>query len=113
MSGREGCDGPVWCCGGGSRAGRYGRRARRGGNGALYGTTYQGGTANDGTVFRLTPPATSGDAWKETVLYHFSGGKDGGEPQAPPLLLHGMLYGTTSTGGATGHGTVFKLVAPG
>jgi uncharacterized repeat protein (TIGR03803 family) len=39
--------------------------------GALYGTTASGGKYGHGTVFKLTPPAASGDAWTETVLYSF------------------------------------------
>lgn len=45
-------------------------------NGALYGTTTHGGSANAGTVFRLTPPA-SGSSWTESLLYSFKGGSDG------------------------------------
>jgi uncharacterized repeat protein (TIGR03803 family) len=50
-------------------------------SGNLYGTTYYGGTANDGTVFALSPP-TSGGTWTETVLYSFAGGTDGRSPFA-------------------------------
>src|SRR5690348_13520851 len=45
-------------------------------SGNLYGTTYQGGQANVGVVFKL---GTSG---KETVLHSFTGGADGGSPYA-------------------------------
>ena len=31
--------------------------------GALYGTTKYGGTGSEGTVFKLTPPATGQTAW--------------------------------------------------
>lgn len=45
-------------------------------DGAIYGTTYEGGTANDGTVFSLRPPATACHSalcpWSETLLYSFS-----------------------------------------
>jgi len=41
-----------------------------GSDGALYGTTSEGGLfVNKGTVFKLTPPAGGGSAWSETVLY--------------------------------------------
>ena len=46
-------------------------------NGALYGTTYFGGTLGFGTVFKLAPPALGNTAWTETVLYSFKGGTDG------------------------------------
>jgi len=60
-------------------------------DGSLYGTTlgggyYCGNCANGGCgiVFNLKPPATVPPAalspWKETVLYRFSGGSDGGAP---------------------------------
>jgi uncharacterized repeat protein (TIGR03803 family) len=44
------------------------------------------------------------------VLYRFAGGSDGEQPQAG-LIFDGAsnLYGTTSNGGATAGGTVFKL----
>ena len=44
----------------------------RDGSGNLYGTTHQGGTSNRGTVFMIAPDG------KETVLYSFTGGADGG-----------------------------------
>ena len=74
------------------------------GKSELYGTTVFGGAYNHGTVFRIT---TSG---KETVVYSFTGGADGAAPEAGLVRdLKGNLYGTTSTGGAYGHGTVFKI----
>jgi uncharacterized repeat protein (TIGR03803 family) len=47
---------------------------------------------------------------KETVLYSFAGGADGAYPSAGLVRdAVGNLYGTTSAGGASDHGTVFKL----
>ena len=40
--------------------------------GALYGTTYRGGSANGGTVFKLIPPAKGLSAWTETIPRSFS-----------------------------------------
>src|SRR5439155_564252 len=94
--------------------------------GNLYGTTWNGGSFADGTVFKLDP---SGN---ETVLYSFdnrmwgeyapadaSGNEkllysftypDGASPEAGLVMdTAGNLYGTTLVGGASGHGTVFKL----
>ena len=72
-------------------------------NGALYGTTSGGGNG-DGTVFRIAPDGT------ETVLYAFSGGKDGKSPNAGLVFdAKANLYGTTSGGGENAYGTVFKL----
>jgi len=44
------------------------------------------------------------------VLYAFTGGTDGGDPQAGVLQdPEGNLYGTTYSGGAHGAGAVYKL----
>lgn len=72
--------------------------------GNLYGTTLEGGSYADGTIFELD---TSGNL---TVLYSFAGGADGGLPRAGLLLdKAGNLYGTTTVAGSYGWGTVFKL----
>jgi uncharacterized repeat protein (TIGR03803 family) len=83
--------------------------------GALYGTTVQGGTFGGGTVFQLSPSSTG---WTHTVLYSFTGSKDGGEPyKGVTLDAQGNLYGTAVTGGAGscegGCGVVFKLTNSG
>jgi hypothetical protein len=62
--------------------------------GALYGTTSEGGIPNCGpfapeqtgcgTVFKLTPPASGQTQWTETVLYTFQGGSDGWQPLGHP-----------------------------
>jgi uncharacterized repeat protein (TIGR03803 family) len=62
-------------------------------NGALYGTTMDGGETGYGTVFSLT---TSG---VETVLHSFSGAPDGANPYSGLVNLNGTLYGTTFYGG--------------
>ena len=79
--------------------------------GEFYGMTSGDGSANYGTVFRLTPPTASGGEWTVKVLYSFSGGTDGSGPSGPLLLLHSAFYGTTETGGSEGNGTVFELAA--
>ena len=43
--------------------------------GNLYGTTFEGGTANAGVVYKVDT------AGQETVLYSFTGGADGGQPR--------------------------------
>ena len=82
-----------------------------GANGALFGTTYSGGTSGMGTVIELIPPTTPGGAWTETVLHSFTGADgDGAEPYAGLVLgANGVLYGTTVGGGSKGWGTVFAL----
>src|ERR1022692_4939538 len=75
--------------------------------GNLYGTTYQGGTANVGVVYKLD---TTGH---ETVLYSFTGGADGGGPTAGVILdSAGNLYGT-ATYSSAGAGVVYKLDSTG
>lgn len=81
--------------------------------GALYGTTSSGGAHAEGTVFKLTPPATQGGAWTETILYSFKGGTDGSNPASALIFdTKGALYGTTPIGGANNFGIAFKLTAP-
>ena len=80
-------------------------------SGNLYGTTNLGGPADQGTVFKVMPDGT------EAVLHAFTGGGDGGYPQANLLLdKTGNLFGTTVSGGSgcsDGCGTVFKIAADG
>jgi len=73
--------------------------------GNLYGTTAAGGTANAGTVFKLSKAGT------ETVLYSFAGGTtDGCNPYGGLIRdTADNLYGTTSGCGASSYGTVFEL----
>jgi uncharacterized repeat protein (TIGR03803 family) len=84
-------------------------------DGTLYGTTSQGGASNLGVVFALTPPASPGGPWIETVLHSFAGGSDGGDPQSSVTIgPAGVLYGTTYEGGTASCdcGVVFALVPP-
>jgi uncharacterized repeat protein (TIGR03803 family) len=98
----------------------------------LYGTTNLGGSVlcragggfGCGTVFSLTPPASPGGAWTETVFHNFAGGNsDGAIPYRRVAIGAGsVLYGTTHTGGngscidpgasIIGCGTVYSLKPP-
>ncbi|QGM44920.1 choice-of-anchor tandem repeat GloVer-containing protein [Methylocystis heyeri] len=79
--------------------------------GALYGTTYSGGSGS-GAVFKLTPPVFGASQWTETVLYKFSG-SDGANPSSGLIRdSHGSLYGVTQGGGAHNLGAAFKLTPP-
>jgi uncharacterized repeat protein (TIGR03803 family) len=85
--------------------------------GNLYGTTTEFfiGCGNEykqcGTVFQLSPG--SNGQWTETVLHRFctSGTcTDGASPYGGVIFdAQGNLYATTSSGGAYGAGTVFRL----
>jgi uncharacterized repeat protein (TIGR03803 family) len=82
--------------------------------GNLYSTTVNGGDdlscsysgiPGCGVVFKLDPTG------KETVLYTFTGGADGGVPSGLIRDREGNLYGTTLGGGSSSlaAGTVFKV----
>jgi uncharacterized repeat protein (TIGR03803 family) len=77
-------------------------------DGNFYGTTCNGGASREGTVFKMTRTG------KLTVLYNFTGGNDGKCPLAPPIEgIDGNYYGTTSGGGLSAAGTVYKVTAAG
>jgi uncharacterized repeat protein (TIGR03803 family) len=76
----------------------------QGTDGNFYGTTLEGGISKGwGTVFEITPDGLLNS------LHSFTGGADGGSPEATLAQgVDGRLYGTTSEGG-TGSGTVFAI----
>ena len=83
----------------------------QGKDGAFYGTALQGGVVNChglgcGTVFRI-----SADRSSFSVLHKFAGGtSDGGAPNASLVQgTDGAFYGTTTQGGASDNGVVFRL----
>ena len=79
----------------------------QGGDGKLYGTAYQGGTNNLGSVFSLTTNGTF------TPLYSFDG-DNGANPEASLVQAsNGLLYGSTYSGGTNGFGTLFSLTTNG
>jgi uncharacterized repeat protein (TIGR03803 family) len=75
--------------------------------GNLFGTTNQGGQADVGLVFELSPSG------KETILHSFMAGSDGANPYSGVLLAGGNLYGTTYRGGASNAGVVYQISAAG
>jgi len=76
--------------------------------GNLYGMTSYGGVSFSGVVFKLAP--NSEGTWSESVLHNFTGGADGGTPEAGLVFdATGNLYGTTGSGGSSNFGVVFKL----
>jgi uncharacterized repeat protein (TIGR03803 family) len=75
-------------------------------DGYLYGTTYTGGSAGYGSLFKLSPTGTYTD------LHDFQGGSDGAKPFSQPIQASdGNFYGTTyGTGGAS---TVYRYQGDG
>jgi uncharacterized repeat protein (TIGR03803 family) len=76
----------------------------QGSDGSFYGTTSEGGTNGEGTVFQMSADGAL------TSLYSFTNGVDGANPQAGLVQgSDGNFYGTAYSGGAYGWGTVFKI----
>jgi len=77
----------------------------------FYGTTQTGGSAGSGTVFKITPQGAV------TILHSFGDGsvKNDGATPASSLIRasDGNFYGTTSSGGSAGQGTVFEITPQG
>jgi uncharacterized repeat protein (TIGR03803 family) len=73
-------------------------------NSSLYGVTYHGGTNDLGTIFRIAPDGTG-----YATLHSFAGGTaDGQYPGVKLRRVDGIQYGSTTSGGAHGLGTIFK-----
>ncbi len=73
-------------------------------NGKFYGTTKLGGTNNYGTLFEYDPMAESLSA-----LINFDATVIGGDSKGKIFEAdNGLLYGTTTTGGPLGNGTLFS-----
>jgi len=80
----------------------------------LYGTTYGNGVSDYGTLFKMN---TNGSNFTNlyrftTVQYNGSNAytnSDGALPISGVILLSNVLYGTTTDGGGSGVGTVFRV----
>jgi uncharacterized repeat protein (TIGR03803 family) len=76
-------------------------------DGNFYGTSPTGGASGYGYVFRIAPGGA------ETAIYNFTGGSDGGIPEASLIEGNdGNLYGTNTMGGS-GIGILFSLTLAG
>ncbi|MGO9518613.1 MAG: choice-of-anchor tandem repeat GloVer-containing protein [Candidatus Korobacteraceae bacterium] len=86
-------------------------------DGTLYGTSPNNIAGYKyGYIYNLTPGVSAVCVathcpWVATVLYAFSGGSDGASPRYGSLIFDqaGNFYGTTSVGGSSGNGVVYKM----
>src|SRR5258706_1633189 len=83
----------------------------QGRDGNLYGTSPNGSTKSDGTVFKVTPTGAL------STIYTFCSQANCADGLFPVgalrLGIDGNFYGTTQNGGASGLGTVFKITPSG
>ncbi|MGD1021065.1 MAG: choice-of-anchor tandem repeat GloVer-containing protein [Verrucomicrobiia bacterium] len=94
----------IYNFGGGSDGANPEAGLIQGSDGFLYGTTSRGGTGKAGTVFKVGTTGTL------TTLHYFTGGSDGGNPQAGIVQgSDGNYYGTTYSGGTSSTGTIFAI----
>jgi uncharacterized repeat protein (TIGR03803 family) len=76
-------------------------------SGNLYGTAAACGPNNTGVVFKVT---LNGSSWTQTLVHDFPNYLDGATPFGALIFdRFGDLYGTTSTSGELGGGTVYEL----
>jgi uncharacterized repeat protein (TIGR03803 family) len=76
-------------------------------DGNIYGTTFQGGANDAGTVFQFTPWGVLNTLYNFCTLANCA---DGQYPEASLVQgSNGNFYGTTSFGGTYGDGTVYNL----
>lgn len=80
-------------------------------DGFLYGTTYKGGEFNEGTVFKI---AANGSNFSVLKSLRCGVADNGCLPLAGLVQASdGYLYGTTSLGGISDEGTVFRIARDG
>jgi uncharacterized repeat protein (TIGR03803 family) len=83
----------------------------QGSDGNFYSSTSGGGSAGQGTVFKVTPQG------QVTIIHSFADGSvinDGSSPASYLLQASdGNFYGTTNAGGSANEGTVFKITSQG
>jgi len=80
--------------------------------GNLFGTTAEGGTSGNGTVFEIVKTDT-GYASTPTTVVSFDGNTAASPYGSLIADAEGNLYGTTAEGGTGGNGTVFEITDSG
>ncbi len=77
-------------------------------DGVLYGATYgendSGNASGMGTLFAINRVTGA-----KTVIHQFTGAADGSSPDSDIVIHSGIIYGTTSQGGASGDGTLYAF----
>ncbi|MFO1512588.1 MAG: choice-of-anchor tandem repeat GloVer-containing protein [Verrucomicrobiota bacterium] len=81
----------------------------------LYGTAYNGGGSNNGTVFKIN---VNGTGFATLHSFSVTAGSlatnlDGANPETGLAIAGNTLYGTTENGGSSGYGTVFSVSTSG
>lgn len=74
-------------------------------NGKLYGTTYQGGTSNLGTIFEYDPVT---NIYTKKFDFGTAPSTNGYNPKGGLQLYNSKFYGLANAGGAGGTGTIFE-----
>lgn len=100
---------PLYAFAGGANGSYPDSGLTEGTDGNFYGTTTYGGASNAGTVYRVSPQG------QHTVIYSFTTDPGDGQNPASGLELgsDGVFYATTTSGGAYGQGTFFKITQDG
>lgn len=93
-------------------------RLTTGTDGNFYGTTFQGGAHNTGTVFRLSPSGAlttlytfSAVTWNGSLVAYVNA--EGANPHGLIQGADGNFYGVACYGGPDGTGAVFKITPAG
>jgi uncharacterized repeat protein (TIGR03803 family) len=83
----------------------------QGGDGDFWGTTYEGGANNEGTIFKIS----ASGAYTLVYSFQYASPQLLGELPVAGLTLgsDGNLYGVTEYGGKNGYGTIFQVTTGG
>lgn len=87
-----------------SKNGRYPNMGLIAFDGKLYGTTSEGGKWSNGAIFTCDPGSK-----EATLIISLRARVTGTVPLAGLTLVHGTLYGATSSGGPSYYGTIFDI----
>jgi len=96
---------------GGSAGGDPGSALLLANDGNFYGVTHDGGTANGGAIYKMTPGGAV------SILHNFQDGSTPDDGIYPGIALiqaaDGNFYGETNTGGSAGDGTIYRMTPGG